>query len=238
LQELDKLKSAFIGVITHELRTPFANIMFSLELLERHGSQHLPPELEEQVTQLAAGVKTAKTMVDNLVTFATFLSKQGELHPARLDFRQVIQDSLSPLETLAQSKGVQMHTELAPELPLLNGDRERLSDAIYHLVHNALKFTGSGGSVWVRCQPLDHSVRFEVQDSGVGVPADRLPGLWEGFAQMADPLCRGVEGLGLGLALVKYVVNAHGGEVSAMSQEGVGSTFGFQIPLRAPNVEP
>ena len=71
----------------------------------------------------------------------------------------------------------------------------------------------------------------------MGVPADKLPGLWEGFTQMADPLCRGVEGLGLGLALVKYVVNAHGGEVSAESQEGVGSTFGFQIPLRAPSVE-
>ena len=237
LQELDKLKSAFIGVITHELRTPFANIMFSLELLERHGRQHLPPELDEQVAQLAAGVRTAKTMVDNLVTFATFLSKQGELRPVQLDFLEVIQDSLLPLETLAQSKGVQIHTELAHELPPLNGDRERLSDAIYHLVHNALKFTGGGGSVWVRCQPVNHSIHFEVQDTGVGVPADKLPGLWEGFTQMADPLCRGVEGLGVGLALVKYVVNAHGGEVSAESQEGVGSTFGFQIPLRAPSVE-
>ena len=76
LQELDKLKSDFIGVITHEMRTPFANIMFSLEILERHGRQHLPPELLDQFDQVDSGIKSAKMMVDNLVTFASFLSKQ------------------------------------------------------------------------------------------------------------------------------------------------------------------
>jgi signal transduction histidine kinase len=70
-----------------------------------------------------------------------------------------------------------------------------------------------------------------VQDTGVGVPSDKLPTLWEGFTQMADPLRRGVEGLGLGLALVKYVVNAHGGQVWAASEPEAGSTFSFQIPL-------
>lgn len=234
LQELDKLKSAFIGVITHELRTPIANIAFSFEVLERHGQKHLPPESHEQLEQLADGIKSARTMVDNLVTFATFLSKQGDLRPARLNFGQVIQDSLLPLEPLAESKGLALHKEIPEDLPVLSGDRERLEDAIYHLVHNAIKFTAAGGEVWVRCQATHDAVRFEVQDTGVGVPADKLARLWEGFTQMTDPLRRGVEGLGLGLALVKYIVSAHGGEVWAQSQEGVGSTFGFQIPLASP----
>jgi signal transduction histidine kinase len=236
LQELDKLKSAFIGVITHELRTPFANIAFSLEVLERHGQKHLPPELGEQLGQLADGIKAARTMVDNLVTFATFLSKQGELRLAQMDFGQVTQDSLLPLKPLAESKGVTLHMEVPENLPQLSGDRERLGDAVYHLVHNAIKFTGAGGDVWVRCQAGDDTIRFEVQDTGRGVPAGKLDTLWDGFTQMADPLRRGVEGLGLGLALVKYVVNAHGGQVLAESQEGVGSTFGFQIPLHARSV--
>lgn len=236
LQELDKLKSAFIGVITHELRTPFANIAFSLEVLERHGQKHLPPESGEQLQQLAGGIKAARTMVDNLVTFATFLSKQGELRLAQMDFGQVTQDSLLPLKSLAESKGVTLHMEVPESLPPLSGDRERLGNAVYHLVHNAIKFTGAGGDVWVRCQAGDDTIRFEVQDTGRGVPAGKLATLWDGFTQMADPLRRGVEGLGLGLALVKYVVNAHGGEVLAESQEGVGSTFGFQIPLRTRSV--
>jgi signal transduction histidine kinase len=231
LQELDKLKSAFIGVITHELRTPFANILFSLELLERHGRKHLPQELHDQLDQVGGGVKSAKMMIDNLVTFSTFLSKQGELRPAQLDFGQVVQDSLLPLQSLAEAKQIAIHTQVPQELPPLRGDRERLADAIYHLVHNAIKFTAAGGEVWVRCQATDRALRFEVQDTGVGVPVDKLPTLWEDFAQMADPLRRGVEGLGLGLALVKYVVNAHGGDVQAESEEGVGSTFGFRIPL-------
>jgi signal transduction histidine kinase len=230
LQELDKLKSAFIGVITHELRTPFANMVFALELLERHGRGHLPAELGEQLDQLASGIQAARTMVDNLVTFATFLSKQGELQTATLNMSQVIQESVMPLRSLAQSKRITVYAMLPDQLPPVSGDRERLGEAVHHLVHNALKFTGPGGEVWINCQAVDHSVRLEVKDTGVGVPADKLPGLWEGFAQMADPLRRGVEGLGLGLALVKYVVNAHGGEVWAESQEGAGSTFGFRIP--------
>lgn len=234
LQELDRLKSAFIGVITHELRTPFANIAFALEVLERHGQEHLPPELGEQLGQLADGVKAARTMVDNLVTFATFLSKQGELRLAQMDFGQVTQDSILPLKPLAESKGVTLHVEVPESLRPLSADRERLGDAVYHLVHNAIKFTGAGGDVWARCQARDEAIRFEVQDTGLGVPADKLETVWDGFTQMADPLRRGVEGLGLGLALVKYIVNAHGGDVWAHSEERVGSTFGFQIPCRGP----
>jgi len=231
LQELDKLKSAFIGVITHELRTPFANIMFSLELLQHRSREHLPPEVGEQIKQLANEVKAAKTMVDNLVTFATFLSKQGKLRTSQLDFGQVVQDSLVPLKILAEAKKIWLHVEVSEKLPALTGDRERLGDTVYHLVHNAIKFTEAGGEVWIRCQTRDHSICLEVQDTGVGVPPDKLPTLWEDFTQIADPLRRGVEGLGLGLPLVKYVVNAHGGDVFAHGKEGVGSTFGFQIPL-------
>lgn len=230
LQELDRLKSAFIGVITHELRTPFANVVFSLELIERHGR----PELRDQLAQLTTGIKEARKMVDNLVTFATLLSKQGELRPAWLDFSQVIRDSLLPLQSLARSKQIPIHTDIPTEMPPLYGDRDRLSEAVYHLIHNAIKFTEPGGQVWVRCQATSELVGFEVQDTGVGVPADKLPALWEGFTQIADSLRRGVEGLGLGLALVRYVVGAHGGEVWAQSEVGVGSRFGFYVPLIAP----
>jgi hypothetical protein len=85
--------------------------------------------------------------------------------------------------------------------------------------------------VEARCRVEPDTICFEVEDTGIGVPAERLPALWETFTQMADPLKRGVEGLGLGLALVRFVVRAHGGDVYAESHEGVGSTFGFCIPL-------
>lgn len=234
LQEMDKLKSAFIGVITHELRTPFANIGFSLQLLERYAGANLLPEPREQLDELAAGIQTAKTMVDNLVTLAAFFSKQGELRLTWLNFPDVVQTAILPLKTVAETKGVAFHIVVPESLPSLRGDQERLADAIYHLTQNAIKFTEAGGEVWVRCWATADAIHFEVRDTGVGVPADKLPTLWEGFTQMADPLRRGVEGLGLGLALVKYVVSAHDGQVWVHSTEGAGSTFGFRVPSGGP----
>jgi signal transduction histidine kinase len=231
---MDRLKSAFIGVITHELRSPFANIAFSLELFQRYGVENLTAEQRGQLEQLLHSLKQAKTMVDNLVTFATFLSKQGELRLADLDFGHVIRETLPPLQTMAETKKLGFRVVVPDELPRVHGDRERLADAVYHLVHNAVKFNRPGGEVWIRCKATDDLLRVEVKDTGVGVPADKLPALWEGFTQMADPLRRGTEGLGLGLALVKYIVTAHGGRVWAESREEVGSTFGFEIPLCGP----
>ncbi|MFZ5916834.1 MAG: ATP-binding protein [Chloroflexota bacterium] len=234
LQEMDRLKSAFIGVITHELRTPFANIDFSLQLLERYAHEHLSLEPRQQLVELAQGIEAAKTMVDNLVTFASFLSKRGELRLSWLNLNALIQETLLPLVSLAESKGVVFQVAVPENLPAVRGDPDRLRDAVYHLAQNAVKFTGSGGRVEARCWATAEAFYLEVKDTGVGIPPDKLPTLWEDFTQMADPLRRGREGLGLGLALVKYVVVAHGGDVWSKSQQGVGSTFGFQVPLEGP----
>jgi signal transduction histidine kinase len=232
LQEMDKLKSAFIGVITHELRTPVANIAFSLQVLERYGRQNLIPGQEEQMDQLAADVEAAKTTIDGLVTFASFLRKQGELKPEWIDFNEIVQGALLPLRPLAENKGLVLEVNLPDRSLDLFGDSERLADAAHHLIHNAIKFTSAGGQIRVSSREEGDRLYFEVADTGAGVPAEKLDDLWEGFSQMADPLRRGVEGLGLGLALVKYVAHAHEGEVCATSQEGAGSTFGFWLPLQ------
>jgi signal transduction histidine kinase len=177
-------------------------------------------------------------MVDNLVTFATFLSKQGELSLESVAFSKVVDETLKTLEPIAHNKGQALRVDVPADLPLLQGDPDRLSDAIHHLVQNAIKFTGEGGEIRVRSRLEDSQLVFEVKDNGVGVAADRLESLWEGFSQMADPLRRGVEGLGLGLALVKYIVSAHGGQVFAHSEEGKGSLFGFRIPMTGPKGHP
>lgn len=230
LQELDKLKSDFIGVVTHELRTPLANIVFPLEIMDRHGRKHLPDDISEELDKVVDGIKTARTMVDNLVNYATFISKQGEINPLSIDFSAAVHESLTPLQLLAKNKGLEMTIETEGDPRPVLVSKDRLSDAVHHLVHNAIKFTERGGKVDITISYHEDAVHFQVQDTGVGIPPEQLPDLWEGFNQMADPLKRGAEGLGLGLALVNYVANAHGGEVWAESEVGVGSTFGFKIP--------
>ncbi len=150
LQELDRLKSAFLGVITHELRTPFVNIALSLALLERHGLERLLPEQREQFQELTAGVQSAQLMIDNLIKFATLISKQGELRLTSVDLRVVVERALMPLKLQSDRKGLTLAVQLPADLPSVHGDEERLAEVVYHLVHNAIKFTAAGGQISLR----------------------------------------------------------------------------------------
>src|SRR5574341_1180152 len=209
LNELDRLKSAFIGAITHELRTPIANMQLSIQLIDRYGIQHMLPEQQEQMYQLLNASKHATITVDNLVNFATFIGKQGALKLSEFRFPELLNETVVMLEPHARRKNIALQSEAAEDgLPPIHGDRARLGDAVYHLVQNGIKFTEKG-SVRTQCWAKEGHLYFEVKDTGVGVPPDKLESLWKGFEQMADPLQRGLEGLGLGLTLVKYVVDAH-----------------------------
>ncbi len=233
LQEVDRLKSDFIGVITHELRTPIANLDFAFQVLERYGTLGWSADQRKQLAEIKTGIQSAERMVDNLISFATLLSNRGGLRREWIDPRQVAEDALIAVQPAARRKQIRVKPELAPGLPPLYADRARIGQAVYQLLDNAIKFTPSGGQVWVRCRTQGNHVRLEVEDTGIGIPAERLPTLWHGFAQQGDPLRRGNEGLGIGLPLAKQIVEAHGGRVDARSTEGTGSTFAFVIPLTA-----
>lgn len=237
LKEVDELKSAFISVITHEMRTPLANIAFSLQILEMYGLTQMLPEQREQMDQLKKDINQARKMVDNLVTFAQLLNKQVVLRLEEFDFGELIQETLIPLKEQAKDKNVGLHVDVIGKLSPTCGDRRLLSEAVFHLVQNAVKFTKSGGNIWVSCWDTSQTVCFDVKDTGIGVSHDKLPTLWTSFTQQADSLRRGVEGLGLGLAMVKYIVAAHDGEVWAESKENEGSIFGFKIPFYPTPVE-
>jgi signal transduction histidine kinase len=181
-------------------------------------------------------VQLAHTMSKNLVTFAAFVQKQGELKVEPVQFAEVVEEALSILRPIAENKGVKLTAEIAQNMPTVQGDAARLREAIHHLVHNAIKFmpgqrTPSTNKVAVKVWLGGQRIYFQVIDNGIGIPADKVDSIWEGFSQMADPLRRGTEGLGLGLTLVRYVIQAHGGEVWAKSDEGQGSQFGFELPL-------
>ncbi len=238
LVELDKLKSSFIGTITHELRSPLVPIDLSLQLIKKHGLENMLPEQREQVEKLGQSFGRLRRMVDDLISFASLVSKQKVLQVERLELEQVVQDAASTLEVMSKARRVKIHTVVMEGMPDVMGDRERLTDAIHHLVHNAIKFNRSGGAVNVRCGFKDSWAFVEVEDTGRGIPGDRVGELGAPFAQVADPLKRGVEGMGLGLALVKYVAQAHGGRLEVESKLGVGSKFCLQIPITGPAARP
>jgi signal transduction histidine kinase len=235
LREIDDLKSSFIRVVTHELRTPLANMAFSLQILRMYGPQKWSADQVEQVQQIENNLHLARIMVDNLITFAGFLNKQIELNLEMLDFKQVTIDTMIPIKQVAEAKAIDLQIYFVGDLQPVRADRKLLGDAVYQLIHNAVKFTPQKGRVWVTCWTAVGLLYFDVKDTGIGVPRDRLKSLWEGFTQVSDSEMRGQEGLGLGLALVRFIVAAHGGKVWAESGEGEGSTFGFRIPLAGPD---
>lgn len=238
LRDLDRLKSSFIGLITHELRSPFVGLDLSLQLMRRHGTGNLADAQQEILAQLEQGLQQARRMVDSLVSFASLLSKQGPLHFEQVDFAALVQQVVTILEPMAQSRNVECHIEAGTMPVIVEADAERLGEAVHHLVHNAIKFNRAGGRVDIRYWADQTHLALEIEDTGMGIPASQLETIWEQFTQRADPLRRGVEGLGLGLALVKLVVDAHHGETAVQSIEGVGSIFGFRIPLRQPAATP
>jgi signal transduction histidine kinase len=234
LSELDRLKSSFIGMITHELRSPFVPVDLALQLIERHGLEHMLPEQRDQIQQLGESLAGLRHMIDNLISFASLVSKQRPLQLEKISLGEIVHDAVKTLEVMATARRVSIAVVQVEGLPAIQADRERISDAVYHLVHNGIKFNRSGGTVGVRCAHRDGRVMIEVTDTGRGIPAEKLDSLGDAFTQLVDPMKRGIEGIGLGLALVKYIVQAHGGELVIESQLGVGSTFTMILPVGGP----
>jgi len=173
-------------------------------------------------------------MIDNLVAFAGLLSKQGRLNLEPVDVARLIHENAALLGPMAERREIELQTQVSDGLHLPAGDRERITEAVWHLMHNALKFTPAGGQVIARAYHQGGRLVIEVEDTGIGIPPEQQAQIWESFAQLSHPLRRGIEGLGLGLALVRYVAAAHGGDVGLRSEPGVGSLFSVWLPTAEP----
>ena len=168
LREMDELKSSFLSVITHEMRTPLANMAFSMQIMQMYGDTNFLPEQREQLDQIGANLATARRMIDNLVTFASFLNKQVRLSLEPVDFKLLVLEALVPLKPAADDKKLDLQISSVGDMPAVHADVSLVKDAIQHLVHNAIKYTNEGGSVWVSSWATTDAVCFDVKDNGVG----------------------------------------------------------------------
>ncbi|MEP7285656.1 MAG: ATP-binding protein [Chloroflexota bacterium] len=236
LEESNKLKSSFLGLISHELRSPFVSVDFALQTFERYGTEQLVSEQRDLFTQMKDSLKEARKMIDSLVNYAGLLSKQGRFNLESVDVGMLINETATILRPMAESHGLNWVVKVPTDLILPVADKERLGEALWHLMHNAIKFTKAGGQVMTSAYLDGERLVIEVKDTGIGVSSQQQSMIWEAFGQLSDPLKRSMEGLGLGLALVRYVAVAHGGNVILQSEPGVGSVFGFWIPTHQASV--
>jgi signal transduction histidine kinase len=235
LQALDRMKSDFINSISHELRTPLVPILGYTDILLSGSMGALPPNCVRGVQAIATSAKRLLSLVEGLLIFVRLDEGEMALNREPVDLAPLVAVVMEPFRSKAVESKLTLVNEITGSLPAVIADRQELTMAITHLMDNATKFTPAGGRVTVKAQPVateDGSmvVEIAVQDTGIGIPPELHAKIFERFYQVDNSTTRQFGGVGIGLAVVKQIVEAHGSRVLVESEPGKGSTFRFHLP--------
>jgi signal transduction histidine kinase len=230
VSELSQLKANFISNISHELRTPLTHIKGYIELLV---SESLGSITEEQRHALQIGQQaTAKlgTLIEDLIMVS--LASRGELSIKQetIDIRRLSNLAIKSSKSKAEERGVNLHAVVDDDVPTAQADAQKVAWVLSQLIDNGIKFTSSGGSVVISVKREgENLVTVSVTDTGIGIPSNRLKDIFEPFHQLDGSATRHYGGTGLGLSLVRQIIEAHGSMIEVQSTEGHGSTFKFPL---------
>jgi signal transduction histidine kinase len=218
-----------LGIVAHDLRNPLGTILMQTALLRRPAPE---PERrsQEPTARLERAAVRMNRLIEDLLDVTRIEAGRLSVEQARLPAGQMLSDAVEAQKALAACAAVELRLEGAPELPELWADRHRLGQVFENLIGNAIKFTEPGGRITVGAAPGDGEALFWVADTGCGVAAEDLPHLFDRFWQARKSDRRSA---GLGLPIVKGIVEAHGGRIWVESTPGRGSTFFFTIPTAA-----
>lgn len=233
-------KSHFLQNVTHELRTPMNGIIGMITLLL---DSDLGPEEREFATVVHHSAERLLLLIDDILDYDKIVEGDLEVVHQQFDLRSCVTGAADRHQRSADEQGVALHVSLDPEIPAqLIGDSQRIAQVLHHLIDNAIKFTHEGQiQVTVRAGSAAEDPRpmeFQVTDSGVGIAADDVAGIFDRFTQVNDTASRGHGGTGIGLALCRELVQRMGGNLTVTSTLGVGTSFAFTLPLGAVQREP
>jgi signal transduction histidine kinase len=230
LRELDEAKSRFFANISHELRTPLTLLLAPVEsLLTRHRAT-LETETQDLLhTMQANGMRLLK-LINDLLDLSKLDARQLKLQPTPVAVEEFLRGLLSAVQRLATDKGLRLDCSVAAEVGTISADRDKLEKVFLNLLFNAVKFTGPGGRISVKAEREGEELVVRVADTGMGIADSHLPFIFDRFWQADSSAQRKFQGTGIGLALVKELVEAHGGTVTAQSQLGVGTTMLVRLP--------
>lgn len=228
MKNMQTMRRELVGNISHELRTPVAGIKAMVETL-REGAIEDRQIAMDFLSRIDREVDHLTQMIAELTELSRIETGKEKLkmEPVKLDY--LIKEVVERFTTLAQRQQVTLIADLPINMPTVIGDRERIRQALVNLVHNAIKFNRPGGKVTIIATAGSASITVSISDTGIGIPKEELPHVFERFYKVDKARSGG--GTGLGLAIVKHIVQAHGGNVWAASEEGKGSTFSFTLPL-------
>jgi signal transduction histidine kinase len=229
-KNLDRMKSEFIATVSHELRTPLTSINMAVDILSREVLGSVNEPQRDMLVTAKDDCERLTKLVKELLDMSRLESGKYELRSEKINLRSVVEEALKPLRLQFREKGIHLETEIPPSTPEVPGDQQQLSWVVANLVSNALRYTPADGTVTIHSDLLDDSIRVSVKDSGRGIPADAVEVIFDKFVQIKQSTDAMPGSVGLGLAIAKEVVEAHGGRIWVESSVGQGSTFFFTIP--------
>lgn len=228
--KLTRLKNDLIATVSHELRTPLASTRALVEtLLEgRYRDQQQVREYLELISKENARLSR---LIDNFLTFSRMERNKRAFEQAPVRMNDVVRTAIEVVSERFAAPGCRLEVQVEPDLPAVIGDRDALTTAVLNLLDNAYKYTGDVKHVVLRAEAEDRHVRIEVEDNGVGLSRRSMRRIFDRFYQVDQSLSRKAGGCGLGLSIVKFIVDAHGGQIDVNSRAGTGSTFVIRLPI-------
>ncbi|HWP45961.1 MAG TPA: ATP-binding protein [Candidatus Limnocylindrales bacterium] len=227
LRKLDELKSDLLSTVSHELRTPLTSIQMAIHLLLEEKIGTLTSKQIELLVAAQEDSDRLRQIIENLLDLSRIESGRVRMDLQKMKPREIIYKAVDPIQAAFQDRGISLDIHIHPETPDVWADPTRIGLVLANLLSNALKYTPAGGRVQVEVHPEEKTVRFSVSDTGIGIPEHYLPRVFDKFFRV--PGQGTTEGAGLGLAIAKEIIEAHGGKMECQSREGEGTAFSFTL---------
>ncbi len=240
LKETMEIKSQFISTVSHELRTPLASMREAVAIVSDEMAGEINKEQKNFLDIAKRNADRLSRLIDEFLDFQRLSANKMRFHMQDNDIKEVVKDAYNTMAPYAKKKGVHLSTELDGNMPKIKFDNDRMIQVLINLISNAIKFTPENGQVSVRAQRQGEDLAIRISDTGMGMPKEDLPKIFEQFYRVNHPN-RHVKGTGLGLTIVKKIVEVHRGRIEVDSEVDKGTTFTVFLPLSsetAPDSDP
>ena len=227
---VSRLQTDFVNKVSHDLRTPLTSIRMFVETLQLDRIAD-PAQRKEALDIISAETQRLSQLITRLLDWARMESGKRSFDLSPQPLGPVVDDALRAVEPQRVQSGADLRREIPDDLPWVLADRDALGDALVDLLQNAFKYTGPDKRISVSARAAGNAVEVVVEDNGPGIPGSDQKRIFDKFYRGKDPLDRSIEGSGLGLSMVKHVVQAHGGKVGVRSELGKGAAFTVLLPM-------
>jgi len=233
LNQVDQIKSNFIAIASHELRTPLGLILGYAAMLK----DDVKPDAQAQLDVVLNSALKLRSLIDDMVNVQHIAEGTSQLELGEFAMQDVIQSTVGAMRELINTKGHELTLNLPSEPLKVKADRAKLNIVLNNLLSNAIKFTEPGGRILISASTASSEVQVHIADTGIGIPPDELERVFDRFYQVEPHLTRKYNGMGLGLAIAKGMIELHGGRIWCESVVGLGSRFSFTVPVNGPRAK-